>query len=50
MNKEYTYIDGKAIVEDENGSKRVVEYSEYLDEILVQENIIESMEYEKTYS
>lgn len=46
MNKEYTYIDGRAIVEDENGSKRVVEYSEDLDEILVQENIIESMEQE----
>lgn len=46
MNKEYTYIDGKVIVEDENGNKKVREYSEALDEILVQENIIESMEYE----
>ena len=44
MNKEYTYIDGKVIVEDENGNKKVREYNNKLDEILVQENIIEAME------
>lgn len=44
MNKEYTYLDGKVIVEDENGKKRVTEYSDKLDEILVQENLIEVME------
>lgn len=44
MNKEYTYIDGKVIVEDENGNKKVREYNNKLDKILVQENIIETME------
>ena len=44
MNKEYTYIDGKVIVEDENGNKTVREYNNKLDEILVQENVIEAME------
>ena len=44
MNKEYTYIDGKVIVEDENGNKKVREYNNKLDEILIQENIIEAME------
>lgn len=44
MNKEYTYLDGKVIVEDEIGKKRVTEYSDKLDEILVKENLIEVME------
>lgn len=44
MNKEYTYIDGKVIVEDTEGNKRLVEYSDNLDEILVQENVIETLE------
>lgn len=44
MNKEYTYIDGKVIIEDENGNKKVREYTSKLDEILVQENLIEAME------
>ena len=44
MNKEYTYIDGKVIVEDTEGNKKQVEYSDKLDEILVQENLIENME------
>lgn len=44
MNKEYTYIDGKVIVEDENGNKKVREYNNKLDKILVQENVIEAME------
>ena len=44
MNKEYTYIDGKVIVEDTDGKKRQVEYSDNLDEILIEENRIEVLE------
>ena len=44
MNKEYTYIDGKAIIKDENGNQTPVEYYDNLDEVLVQENIIETIE------
>ncbi len=44
MNKEYIYIDGKAIVIDEKGSRTPIEYYDNLDEVLVQENLIESME------
>lgn len=49
MNKEYTYIDGKAIIKDENGNQRPIEYYDNLDEVLVQENIIETMENRITY-
>ena len=44
MNKEYTYIDGKVIVEDTEGNKRQVEYSDNFDKILVEENRIELLE------
>jgi len=44
MNKEYTYIDGKAIIKDENGNQTPIEYYDNLDEVLVQENVIETME------
>lgn len=51
MNKEYLYNDGKCIVydeggiiKDENGNIVVREYTDKLDEILVQENLVESME------
>lgn len=44
MNKEYTYIDGKVIVEDTEGNKRQVEYTDNLDEILVEENRVEILE------
>lgn len=51
MNKEYLYLDGKCIVYDENGAIKdqngkidLKEYSSNFDEILVQENIIESLE------
>ena len=44
MNKECVYVDGKVIVEDENGNKRITEYSDNLEEILAQENLIETME------
>ncbi len=44
MNKEYTYIDGKVIVSDENGKQTLIDYYDNLDEILIQENLIETME------
>lgn len=44
MNKEYTYIDGKAIIKDENGNQTPVEYYDNLEEVLVQENVIETIE------
>ena len=44
MNKEYIYLDGKIIVSDENENKSLREYSDNLEEILIQENIIETME------
>ena len=44
MNIEYTYIDGKVIICDENDNKTQRDYYDNLDEVLVQENIIEFME------
>lgn len=44
MNKEYIYNGGNITVIDENGSARPVEYSDNLEEILIQENIIEDIE------
>lgn len=44
MNKEYTYIDGKVIISDENDNKTQSDYYDNLDEVLVQENLIETME------
>lgn len=51
MNKEYLYVNGKCVIYDENGSIKdndgkvlTKEYSDKLDEILVQENIIEALE------
>lgn len=44
MNKEYTYIDGKVIISDENDTKVQSEYYDNLDKVLVQENLIETME------
>lgn len=44
MNKSYIYIDGKVVVTDDNGLKEPVEYYDNLDEVLVQENLIETME------
>lgn len=46
MNKEYIYLDGKVIVEDENGNKKLTDYQDNIQEILVQENLIETMENE----
>lgn len=44
MNQEYTYIEGKAIVKTDNGVKEPIEYYDNLNEALVQENLIETME------
>lgn len=44
MNKEYTYIDGKAIIRDENGNQKPIEYYDNLDKVLVQENVVETIE------
>ncbi len=49
MNKEYTYIDGKVIVSDENGNKVPMEYYDNLDEVLIQENLIETIEDKISY-
>ena len=46
MNVSYTYIDGKVIIFDENGNQVPVEYYDNLDEVLVKENIIETIENE----
>lgn len=51
MNKEYLYLDGKCVVYDENGAIKtedgkidLKEYNSNFDEILVQENLIETLE------
>lgn len=49
MNKEYTYIDGKVIIKDEKGNQTPVDYYDNLDEVLIQENIIETMEDKISY-
>jgi len=47
MNKDYIYIDGILIVEDENFKKRIVDYTDNFEEVLKQENLIETMKSEK---
>lgn len=44
MNKEYTYIDGKVIIVDENNNKKKEDYYDNLNDVLIQENVIETME------
>lgn len=44
MNKEYIYVNGKVVIQDETGNKRLEDYNDNLDEILVQENLIEALE------
>lgn len=51
MNKEYLYIDGKCVIYDQNGAIleddgkiALRQYSDKLDEILIQENMIEALE------
>ena len=43
MNKEYISLDGKVIVKDEKGARKLLEYYDNLDEVLVQENLIETI-------
>lgn len=40
MNKNYIYMDGKAIINDEMGNQTSIEYYDNLDQVLVKENII----------
>lgn len=47
MNKECVYVDEKIVVSDENGNNRIIENSDKINEILVQENVVEVIE-EKT--
>ena len=44
MNKEIIYLNGKCVVEDENRKRRVEDYTDKTEEILVTENIIETLE------
>ena len=46
MNTEYVYKDGKALIVDENDNQKTVTYYDNLDDVLVQENLIETMEEE----
>lgn len=47
MNKECVYVDEKIVVSDENGNNRIIQNSDKINEILVQENVVEVIE-EKT--
>lgn len=44
MNKQYTYIDGNVIIVDDKDNTKKDEYYDNLDKVLVQENVIETME------
>lgn len=44
MNKEYIYLDGRVVIIDESQNKKQIEYKENLDELLVQENLVETIE------
>lgn len=44
MNKEYTYIEGKVIIWDEKNKQTQRDYYDNLGKVLVQENLIETME------
>ena len=44
MNIEYTYVNGKVIVTDENNNKRVTDYHDNIDQVLVSENVIEEID------
>lgn len=46
MNKEYFYKEGKVVVIDENNNEKLVDCCDNLDDILIQENLIETMEKE----
>lgn len=44
MNKNYVYKDGLALIIDEDGNQRTVEYYDNLDKVLVEEDLIEAIE------
>ena len=44
MNKECVYVDEKIVVSDESGNNRIIENSDKINEILVQENVVEVIE------
>ena len=44
MIKECVYVDEKVVVSDENGNNRIIENSDKINEILVQENVVEAIE------
>jgi len=46
MNKEYVYKDDQALIIDDNDNQTVIDYYDNLDKVLVQENLIETIEKE----
>jgi len=44
MNKKYIYINGKVIVIEENGNKKLIEATDNIEEVLIQENFVETIE------
>lgn len=44
MNKEFIYVNGKCVIEDEERNRRVEYYTDKTEEILVTENVIETLE------
>lgn len=46
MNREYFYSNGTVLVVDENNEEKIVEYYDNLDDVLVKENVIETIENE----
>lgn len=44
MNKNYVYVDGNAIISDDEGNQKVIKYHDNLDEVLAKENVVESIE------
>lgn len=44
VNKQVMYYDGVAIVKDENGNERKIQNCDNLDDILVEENVIETIQ------
>lgn len=47
MNKECIYINGNVLVENEVHEKRIVDYQDNIEDVLLQENIIETIENKK---
>lgn len=47
MNKEYCYVNGCAVIKNENDEKRIIDYCDNIDNKLVTENVIERLENER---